>query len=190
MAGYLGVSVHSPRNIIFMHKKIEKAFDRQEWCLLTQPDGTLQIEVLNSSLLQPRGGDIVCPPGVKAGTEQATSMGEPRDVVCVRGSKDRLCWSHVHGKPLVLPPDSSVAPYKRCAALHAWAAVQTAEGRGWKKRGEVQLPDAGWQSPGVDQELLARLLRDAEGLAGEIDFNQGSGSEAPVVTPEESYAEG
>ena len=117
-------------------------------------------------------------------------MGEPRDAVCVRGSKDRLLWSHVHGKPLVLPPDSSVAPYKRCAALHAWAAVQTAEGRGWKKRGEVQLPDAGWQSPGVDQELLARLLRDAEGLAGEIDFHQGSGSEAPVVTPEESYAEG
>jgi hypothetical protein len=68
--------------------------------------------------------------------------------------------------------------------------VQTAEGRGWKKSGEVQLPDEGWQSPGVDQELLARLLRDAEGLAAEIDFNQGSGSEAPVDTPEESYADG
>ena len=43
LQGYLGVNVHSPRNIIFMHKKIEKAFDRQEWCLLTQPNGTLQV---------------------------------------------------------------------------------------------------------------------------------------------------
>lgn len=154
----------------------------------------LQIEVLNSSLLQPRGGDILCCTGVRAGSEQTASprtiMGDPRDAACVRGSDDRLCWSHVHGKPLVLLPDSSVAPYKRCATLYAWAAVQMAEGRGWKERGEVQLPDAGWQSPGVDEELLARLLRDAEGLAVGIDYSQGSGSEALAVTPEESYAEG
>jgi len=42
----------------------------------------------------------------------------------------------------------------------------------------------------VFSQLLARLLRDAEGLAVGIDYSQGSGSEAPVVTPEESYADG
>jgi hypothetical protein len=39
----MGVPVNSPENIIFMHNKIERAYDRQEWCLLVQPDGSMQV---------------------------------------------------------------------------------------------------------------------------------------------------
>lgn len=39
----MGVCISSPENIIFMHHKIEAAYDRQEWCLLVQPDGSMQV---------------------------------------------------------------------------------------------------------------------------------------------------
>jgi hypothetical protein len=43
LQGHLDIVIHSPRNIIFMHKRIEQAFDRQEWCLLVQPDESLKV---------------------------------------------------------------------------------------------------------------------------------------------------
>jgi len=40
---HMGVCINAPQNIIFMHKRIKEAFDRQEWCLLVQADGTMQV---------------------------------------------------------------------------------------------------------------------------------------------------
>ena len=42
----MGVAINSPKNVIFMHHKIEEAYDRQEWCLLVQPDGNMQVTYL------------------------------------------------------------------------------------------------------------------------------------------------
>ncbi len=39
----MGVNRNSPENVIFMHKRIEQAFDRQEWCILVQEDGALKV---------------------------------------------------------------------------------------------------------------------------------------------------
>lgn len=40
---HMGFTINAPENIIFMHRKIEQAYDRQEWCLLVQPDGNMQV---------------------------------------------------------------------------------------------------------------------------------------------------
>jgi len=202
LAGHLDVVIHSPRNIIFMHKRIEQAFDRQEWCLLVQPDESLKIEVLNPKLLQPRSGDIIRPrkseadlmeelrDAAAARAKRLLMVGEPRDAASERGTEEALCWQDLHGKCLVMPPDAAAdaRPYKRCVALHAWAAVHTAEGNGWKAKDEVQVPLEGWQSPGADQQLLVRLLKDAQTLDTLVyDATQGSEAKGSGVTPEDSF---
>ena len=43
MQDAMGMTRDEPSNIIFMHKKIEQAFDRQEWCILVDEDGSLKV---------------------------------------------------------------------------------------------------------------------------------------------------
>lgn len=43
LQAHMGVNINSPENIVFMHKNIEEAYDRQEWCLLVQADGSMQV---------------------------------------------------------------------------------------------------------------------------------------------------
>ncbi len=141
----------------------------------------MQIEVLKPQLLQPSSGDIIRP----TNQEGHTALGVPRDEAQVRGSDGCLCWQDLHGKLLVVLPDADFAPAKRCVAVHAFAAVLSAEAEGWKQKGEVVLPAAGWESPGVDRELLARMLRDAAALhdeGGECSW----GEEASVSVTEGS----
>jgi hypothetical protein len=41
----MGIPVNSTRNIVFLHKRIEEAFDRQECCLQVQPDGGYKVRL-------------------------------------------------------------------------------------------------------------------------------------------------
>ena len=45
----IGLRRNAPENIMFMYETIEQSFDRQEWCVLVQPDGTGKVRVRGAS---------------------------------------------------------------------------------------------------------------------------------------------
>lgn len=181
VAAHMGVPVNSPENIIFMHRKIEEAYDRQEWCLLVQPDGSMQVEVLRKSLLkQEKNRDTIIGSGGELGT--------PRDPQVKRGCDDKLSWADLQGQQLIIPVGSTTQPAKRCVTLHALSAQESAVGVGWIGKDEIVVPETGWSSPGFDEQLMGRLLRDVTELVGQGSCSEAASDAAPGVTPEDSYS--
>lgn len=172
--GEMGIPVNSARNIVFLHKRIEEAFDRQDCCLQVQPDGGYKFEVLNPHLLtEPSRCWVI---GNNA------ELGKPRDTDNMRGSEAGLRWADLHGKQLVIPPTAREVPAKRCIALHSLAAQEMAVGRGWIAPGQVHVDDSAWLSPGFDEQLMSRLLQDANKLI-EAASNPSCGSEVAPCDP-------
>lgn len=141
------------------------------------------MKVLNKSLLQPEKNrdTIVGNNGV---------LGSPRDPKVKRGSDEKLSWADLQGQQLIIPTGSITQPAKRCVTLHALSALQSAVARGWLKDGEVVVPDMGWSSPGFDRQLMARLLRDADLLAGQrycSGSDSGAASGASGAASQENY---
>lgn len=114
-------------------------------------------------------------------------LGTPRDPQVQRGSDDKLSWADLQGQQLVIPVGSTTKPAKRCVTLHALTALDSAVGRGWIGKGEIALPNTGWSSPGFDEQLMGRLLHDAEFL-GQGSCSEGASDVVPDVTPEDSYS--
>lgn len=86
----------------------------------------------------------------------------------IGSGSDTLTWGQVNGMPLsfnqVLP---GRRPARRVLALHAARAVVWAEEHGWIARGEVQVPEAGWRSPGYDRIQMQKFLNTVlEAYAG------------------------
>lgn len=98
------------------------------------------------------------PPGASdgdAGSEEGSSS----------GSNGTLLWPQLHGTYIYR---GVAMPARRLVSFHAFQAIRHAEHAGWIQPGEVQVPAAGWASPGVDNaEMLQRFLADSSAAAEE-----------------------
>ena len=120
--------------------------------------------------------------------DRCGELGTPRDPGAKRGSDDKLSWADLQGQLLIIPEGAATQPAKRCVTLHALSAQESAIGRGWIGQDEVVVPETGWSSPGFDEELMGRLLRDVSQLAEQGANNEIASDAALGVTPEDSYS--
>ena len=73
--------------------------------------------------------------------------------------QDALKWHQVHRKLLTLDQlEPGCRPARRVLALHATVAMAWAEAKGWIPKGTLEVPEAGWSSPGYDVAHMQKFL--------------------------------